>query len=275
MAQKLNPQQNSLYGSPVPLSNQNPPPIKALRDPTTADIGYPIGQSWVNSSTGFIYFLTQVSGGQANWSLATSGTGDVAFLDGDSGQAEPLNGVITLAGGDNITTTAATNTVTIDLDDPVQVNEVIADTFSTENAATGMHMTDSNLIADGTDANIGISVIPKGTGGFTVSSGALVVNSGDVNVVNGNLSLSGNAAHIEITGGSATDFAGSATLVGGTVTVSNTNIATGDLIIYNRSTTGGTAGHLSYTINDGTSFTFNSSSGSDTSTIAYVIFRPI
>ena len=63
----------------------------------------------------------------------------------------------------------------------------------------------------------------------------------------------------------------SATLVGGTVTVANTAIKSTNKIIFNRSTLGGTAGHLSYTINAGTSIVFTSSSGTDTSTIVYQI----
>jgi len=63
----------------------------------------------------------------------------------------------------------------------------------------------------------------------------------------------------------------SAVLVGGTVTVANTDIADTNNIIYNRSVTGGTPGHLSYVINAGTSIVFTSSSAADTSTIVYQI----
>lgn len=61
--------------------------------------------------------------------------------------------------------------------------------------------------------------------------------------------------------------AGSAVLVGGTVTVANTAIGTNSLVFLSRSTTGGTVGHLSYTKIDATSLTINSSSATDTSTI--------
>ena len=63
-----------------------------------------------------------------------------------------------------------------------------------------------------------------------------------------------------------------ATLSAGTVTVANTAIKSTNKIIFNRSTLGGTPGHLSYAINAGTSIVFTSSSGSDTSTIVYQIF---
>ena len=63
-----------------------------------------------------------------------------------------------------------------------------------------------------------------------------------------------------------------ATLVGGTVTVANTAIKSTNRVIFNRSTTGGTPGHLSYVINAGTNIVFTSSSGTDTSSIVYQIF---
>ena len=39
-------------------------------------------------------------------------------------------------------------------------------------------------------------------------------------------------------------------------------------------TTGGTVGTLSYTISDGVSFTINSSSGTDTSTVNWQLWEP-
>ncbi len=62
-----------------------------------------------------------------------------------------------------------------------------------------------------------------------------------------------------------------AVLVAGTVTVANTAIKSTSVIEYQRSTAGGTLGELSYAITAGTSFTFTSSSATDTSTIQYRI----
>lgn len=53
--------------------------------------------------------------------------------------------------------------------------------------------------------------------------------------------------------------------------IADTNIKTTSKILYQRSTLGGTPGHLSYEIVDATSFTFTSSSATDTSTITYRI----
>lgn len=97
-------------------------------------------------------------------------------------------------------------------------------------------------------------------------------SSGDISMA-GNFVMSTAAKQIKMKGGAVTDFIGSAVLVAGTVTVANTNISTTDRILVVRSTTGGTAGHLSYTITNATSFTINSSAGGDTSTVVYVIIR--
>ncbi len=69
---------------------------------------------------------------------------------------------------------------------------------------------------------------------------------------------------------------GTATLVGGTVTVNTTAVATGSKIFVSRNTSSGTVGHLSTpdaSIVNGTSFVINSSSGTDTSTINWWIIN--
>lgn len=76
-------------------------------------------------------------------------------------------------------------------------------------------------------------------------------------------------AHNKLAVASATR--GTATLVGGTVTVNNANVLTGDLILLSATNVSGTAGHLSYSIVNATSFTITSSSASDTRTVHYLI----
>jgi hypothetical protein len=68
---------------------------------------------------------------------------------------------------------------------------------------------------------------------------------------------------------------GEATLVGGTIQVAETRIAATDRIMLSRKTTGGTAGHLAISaLVAGATFDITSSSGTDTSVIAYTIFKP-
>jgi hypothetical protein len=67
---------------------------------------------------------------------------------------------------------------------------------------------------------------------------------------------------------------GTATLAAGTVTVANTSVTASSVIFLSRATTGGTTGQLSYTITAGTSFTINSSSNTETSTVNWLIAEP-
>jgi hypothetical protein len=68
---------------------------------------------------------------------------------------------------------------------------------------------------------------------------------------------------------------GQATLVGGTITVSNTSVTANTRIFVTRATAGGTLGHLSVgTVTPATSFVINSSSATDTSTVNWLLIEP-
>lgn len=89
-----------------------------------------------------------------------------------------------------------------------------------------------------------------------------------------------NPTSLGVTGGyrvteGSNRYAGIATLVAGTVTISNTSILTGDRVTLHRQTAGGTLGHLSISaLVNATSFTILSSSVTETSTIYWEIRRP-
>lgn len=68
---------------------------------------------------------------------------------------------------------------------------------------------------------------------------------------------------------------GVATLVGGTVTVANTSITANSRIFLTSQVDGGAPGYLRVSARVvGTSFTITSGSGTDTSTVAYIISEP-
>jgi hypothetical protein len=149
-----------------------------------------------------------------------------------------------------------------------------------------------NIAGDGATSD---NVIRIGTGaaaqtltlGSTNTTSALTLNagSGNINATGGNLKIATSGKGLQIKGSAATDFVGTATLVLGTVTVANTNIATGDLILLSRVAANGsvTLGELSYTISNGTSFTITSlilatpvsTQTADVSSVAYMIVRPV
>lgn len=67
---------------------------------------------------------------------------------------------------------------------------------------------------------------------------------------------------------------GTAVLVGGTVTVANTSVTANTRVFYSVSTAGGTQGFLSQTQIAATSFTINSTSVLDTSTVNWMLVEP-
>jgi hypothetical protein len=67
---------------------------------------------------------------------------------------------------------------------------------------------------------------------------------------------------------------GTSTLAAGTVVVANTSITANTRVLCSRMATGGTLGHLSIVLNAGVGFTINSSSGTDTSTVAWMLLEP-
>lgn len=118
------------------------------------------------------------------------------------------------------------------------------------------------------------------------TTGATEVNlsagTGGVNLVT-DLNLNQAATKIGIKGGSATDFIGSATLVGGRATIVNPNILATDRISLDRSDLNGSPalGFLIYTINPGVNFLVASADSAgvlvstDVSSFTYVITRQI
>jgi hypothetical protein len=82
-------------------------------------------------------------------------------------------------------------------------------------------------------------------------------------------------AAIQVTEGTAGARMGSATLVGGTATVNTTAVAATSRIFLTSNAGGGTPGWLRVSARvNGTSFTITSSSGTDTSTVAWLILTP-
>ena len=69
-------------------------------------------------------------------------------------------------------------------------------------------------------------------------------------------------------------FFGTTTLVAGSATVTNATITASTHIVVSVKTAGGTQGFLSTTRSAGVSFTITSTSGTDTSTVAYIAIEP-
>lgn len=98
--------------------------------------------------------------------------------------------------------------------------------------------------------------------------------TGDVTSSTGNILASTLGKGLQIKTGTNSRL-GTAVLVGGTKVVANTSVTANSLIFLTVSTTGGVQGNLSYTKSNGTSFTINSSSVLETSTVNWMIVESI
>lgn len=141
--------------------------------------------------------------------------------------------------------------------------------FATSAATAGANLTGATLAADGTDTNIDLTLTPKGTGNVDVTTG-------DLDLLDGNVVITGAGHQVQMQGGAVTDFIGTATLVAGTVTIANTNIAANDKIFLSyEGASIADSGQLSYTISAGVSFTIESTNGSDANDVSYFIVRQL
>jgi len=134
-------------------------------------------------------------------------------------------------------------------------------------------VTGSNTTHAVTPANLTARLAAPGAiGGTTPAAGTFT----SVTATTGNLTLSaaGSKLAIHATTAASDSVGTSAAMTAGSVTVSTTAVTASSKIFLSRATTGGTTGNLSIgTITAGTSFVINSSSGTDTSTVNYLIIN--
>jgi hypothetical protein len=105
---------NRSYGLSNPLQEVFPEPVVAQRAPTGNDVGYRIGQIWVDGPSNQVYALSSITGGSAVWSILGPGASDVDTLTGDTGGAiSPTGGNINILGGDLLTVAGAGSTLTL------------------------------------------------------------------------------------------------------------------------------------------------------------------
>jgi hypothetical protein len=147
--------------------------------PTWTTATYPatvaIGDVLVASATNVIgivtgaatatYVLTANGAGTAPTFQAPAATG-IVTLAGDSGTA--TGSTVTIAGGSNITTSATSATVTVDLDNSITLSgDVTALNLKTSTAATNITINGNSITAGGSDTNVDLNFVTKGSGGWT------------------------------------------------------------------------------------------------------------
>jgi hypothetical protein len=210
------PSRNFAYGQNIPFIEVFPFPIYKNTAPTDNDKSFNVGQTWIyrNGDSRVVYVFGGVDSSQnAIWVTTASATGDLSFLQGDSGGAvTPTSQTIAIEGGSNITTvgTNVPGTITIDLDSDITVDQV-----DVGNLSLFVNRIASNNI------NGDIILYPNGSGQVrvqyaTANSAAVYGTAGalqSIALTNGQL-LIGSTGNLPV--------AANLTSTGGSVTITNT-----------------------------------------------------
>lgn len=241
----------------------------------------------------FNRLITSKGGLLTNGGL-NNGTGDVVVAGGSTGQILRYNTALTngfsaftpLATAP-IVYTAATSTWSCTAATGSVAGCLAAADFTTFNAKastasptfTGTPTLPTGTI--GVTQTAGNSTTALATTAFVTTANNLKANlasptfTGDVNASTGNVLVSTIGKGLQVKTGSNAKI-GTAVLVGGTVTVANTSVTANSRIFLTSNTDGGTPGSVRVSAKtNATSFVITSSSGTDTSTVAWYIVESI
>lgn len=259
---------------------QTPPAILSTRDPTSADINYPPGQQWANTTSGTNWFLGKVSAGVATWNLAGAGSsGAVISFTGDAGGAEVPDGggnFNLLGTANQITTTGTLNTETISVPSTFIAPGSIASTTSmsagttlTSVGATTLATTGASVNTFGNATGATSVTLTSGSGGITLTAtnAAITENSGTGTI---GIATDATANTVNIATGAGAKTA----TFGSTNTTSTTAIKSGDGGISLATSTNGTVTVTSGTgtvgiSTDATATTVNVATGAGAKTATF------
>lgn len=261
------------------VMNELPRPVVTGRDPVqgvdlVAVEGwiYPVGQGWLNSVSGAIWEKNALG----TWVEQTAAAGPLLALATGAGTAVPTAaGVVTIAGTANqIASTATGNTVTLALAGPyapatytahgVLIGEGAGPIVATTPGTTGQLLTGATGADPAFSSNVSVpGFVTAGAGNITATDGNLVLGTTGNKLVSTSVGTTPAAGFSSI---------GSATLVGGTITISTASVTAASLIIIWRQSVGATGanalGMLAVgTITPGTSFVINANTTANATTL--------
>jgi len=159
----INPLVYTGVGKVMPLMIQR-------RDPTVYDSqNILLGTTWLNQVNQHVWILVSLAEGIAIWVLMTNSPTDLAFQT-DSGLANPIAGVIDIAGGSNILTMGATNVVTVSLTNSISLPDTNID------ASSGMYSLGGNHFMH--DYGTRNTFLGTNAGNLTLTTGSSFDNTG-------------------------------------------------------------------------------------------------
>ena len=221
-----NYKKQTVYGLNQGLLQNPPAPIIAQRAPTNFDKAQ-YGTVWIDQSANLSYILTTIEDNIAHWEEVGSG-GGVNTVNANTGSAVGSGGAMSFVGGSNITTSAASSTVTITLGSTLSVANTIT-------AGTGLTATTGDVTA--TAGNLVLPATGTSTAGAIMAGSLpLLHQTGTQNLFTGThnapftLTGSNNAGFGQfgfeaLTTGSRNSLLGNQCLNG--ITTGNSNLALG------------------------------------------------
>ena len=139
----------------------------------------------------------------------------------DAGTATSVADTIEIFGGANINTSGSGDTVTVALDSAVTTTS-----YATANAASGLTIENNTVTADGTDANIDIGLVAKGTTGGVYSPTHITIGQNS-SVPSFPFAGSSVSASLLVSTAGATDAAGISEIRHGTTANLGSNLILG------------------------------------------------
>ncbi len=247
----------------------------------------------INSGIKFTFTPSTTTAGVNTGSFATDPTTLVNFDVFGNSTANVLkarlNGVTNVIATSSLTTNTLLPAMTAS--GTLQSSDFLSASGTKTMGLSSNAATAQTLTVDGSNANVDILIRSKANGIASLVNGTTTTNNitaqfngVNMNSPNGTIAIGGGTNRFSFlsgTGGNelrmdniANNYFGTATLVGGTVVVNNNKVTAQSIIFLTNAVSSGTVGALSVTARvAATSFTITSTSGTDTSTIGYIIIN--
>jgi len=156
------------------------------------------GQLLIGGGSAPIWATLESSGGSVTITesanginLEAAGVAAMTALEGDSGTATPVAGVVIIAGGANITTSGAGQTITVALDASPTLTDLIVESITVTDLSAGVVISDSGGLLSNAGGGLGTNgqLLIGATGGIpawanlTSSAGTVLISEG-ANTIN-------------------------------------------------------------------------------------------